>query len=256
MKLFITLTLALVLSLPSYSHNVGDDAPDFTLNTLGGSSVTLSELQGKVVFIFVFGFNCSSCIGAGPAIQSQLINTYKDNPNFVALAIDKWNGNKSGVQNFKDASKLEIAMLMQGASVSTQLETERDRILVIDHNGKFAFVGKQNAVNDISAAKSAISSVLQNVSTSIDNVKQNSEISIVPNPVNLNALFTYTLSESNTVSLAIYDITGKKVQQIFAGSALAGEHIFEFNRQYLPDGVYFYQLQIGNKKETGKLILQ
>ena len=36
---------------------VGDSAPNFTLNKLGGGTITLSELKGKIVYIFWFGYN-------------------------------------------------------------------------------------------------------------------------------------------------------------------------------------------------------
>ena len=36
---------------------VGDVAPDFTLEQLGGGQATLSEFRGRVVFINFFGFN-------------------------------------------------------------------------------------------------------------------------------------------------------------------------------------------------------
>ncbi len=36
---------------------VGDPAPNFTLNKLGGGTITLSELKGKIVYIFWFGYN-------------------------------------------------------------------------------------------------------------------------------------------------------------------------------------------------------
>lgn len=39
------------------AQNVGDTAPDFTHNTLDHGQITLSQYQGKVVFLFFFGHN-------------------------------------------------------------------------------------------------------------------------------------------------------------------------------------------------------
>jgi len=36
---------------------VGEEAPDFTLEALGGGQVSLSEFRGKVVLINLFGYN-------------------------------------------------------------------------------------------------------------------------------------------------------------------------------------------------------
>ena len=36
---------------------IGDRAPDFTLDELGGAALSLSDFKGKVVFIDFFGYN-------------------------------------------------------------------------------------------------------------------------------------------------------------------------------------------------------
>lgn len=40
---------------------VGDVAPDFTVELLGGESVTLSELRGEVVLLVLFSHECPDC---------------------------------------------------------------------------------------------------------------------------------------------------------------------------------------------------
>ncbi|MBD3223659.1 MAG: redoxin domain-containing protein [Caldithrix sp.] len=37
--------------------DVGDEAPAFTLTALDGSTVSLGDYQGKIVYIFWFGYN-------------------------------------------------------------------------------------------------------------------------------------------------------------------------------------------------------
>jgi len=36
---------------------VGDEAPDFTLNKVGGGTFQLSNHRGKIVYIFWFSYN-------------------------------------------------------------------------------------------------------------------------------------------------------------------------------------------------------
>jgi peroxiredoxin len=37
--------------------DVGDPAPDFTLSKVGGGDFTLSDYQGKIIYIFWFGYS-------------------------------------------------------------------------------------------------------------------------------------------------------------------------------------------------------
>lgn len=54
-KILIACILLLaVTQLPA--AGVGDMAPDFTLSGLEGEEITLSDLRGKVVYIFWFGY--------------------------------------------------------------------------------------------------------------------------------------------------------------------------------------------------------
>ncbi len=46
-----------MLSLPLFGQSVGNPAPDFTLNTIDGDTLSLSDFQGKVVFLFLFGYS-------------------------------------------------------------------------------------------------------------------------------------------------------------------------------------------------------
>ncbi|MCB2211886.1 peroxiredoxin family protein [bacterium] len=52
----LTLLAAVLLTtLPAYALNVGDPAPDFTLQDTDGNWHTLSDYEGKVVFLFFMG---------------------------------------------------------------------------------------------------------------------------------------------------------------------------------------------------------
>lgn len=67
-KIFLTLvaTISLLIcftgcAVPEGSQ-VGDKAPDFTLSTLDGGQVTLSELKGSPVMLTFWTTGCSACI--------------------------------------------------------------------------------------------------------------------------------------------------------------------------------------------------
>ncbi len=52
----LTLLAAVLLTVsPGYALNVGEMAPDFTLQDTDGNWHTLSDYEGKVVFLFFMG---------------------------------------------------------------------------------------------------------------------------------------------------------------------------------------------------------
>ena len=55
MKHFSKVVFVLLLVMQLGAVGVGDMAPDFTLTSLEGNSVSLSDYAGKVVYIFWFG---------------------------------------------------------------------------------------------------------------------------------------------------------------------------------------------------------
>jgi len=81
-----------------------------------------------------------------------------------------------------------------------------------------------------------------------------------PNPFNNETTIRYTISQDARITLAIYDLKGKRLNTLIQGTQIAGEHrIFwssedEFGR-LVPAGIYFYRLQVGNQIVTHKMVL-
>jgi peroxiredoxin len=63
---------------------IGTQAPDFTLNSVDGSSVTLSSFKGKKIIINFWNLDCQYCMKEMPDFQSIRNN----NPNIVMLMIN------------------------------------------------------------------------------------------------------------------------------------------------------------------------
>ncbi len=61
-------------------------APDFTLNSLSGETVTLSELHGHPVLVNLWASWCGPCRAEMPAIQ-RVYDQYRDR-GFVVLAVN------------------------------------------------------------------------------------------------------------------------------------------------------------------------
>lgn len=72
-----------------YVVKSGDLAPDFTLQTITGVTVTLSELRGKVIMLQFTASWCSVCRKEMPTIENDIWKKHKDNPDFFLLGIDR-----------------------------------------------------------------------------------------------------------------------------------------------------------------------
>ena len=76
-----------------------------------------------------------------------------------------------------------------------------------------------------------------------------------PNPFNPGTQFEFTLATSSFVSLAIFDILGKKIATLISEKMSAGGHSLYWNASNIPSGMYFYRLEAENNVETKKLVL-
>ncbi len=77
-----------------------------------------------------------------------------------------------------------------------------------------------------------------------------------PNPFSNSTSIKYELEKSATVSLSIYDITGKKVAEQSEGNQISGKHVVKFNAEELPAGVYYYSLSVDkNTSSVMKMVV-
>lgn len=80
----------------------------------------------------------------------------------------------------------------------------------------------------------------------------NFEVKIMPNPLKETAKFTFNQTSNNSLSLEIIDLSGKTLRSFHE---IKGRE-FEFNRQDLPSGMYFYRISGDMGTLTGKMIIE
>lgn len=260
MKTIFTFILAGLMAFGAMAQNVGDNAPDFTLKDLSNNDYKLSDQKGEVVLIFWVGYNCPLCLASAPSVSSQLVNAFSSNSKFNAVVIDVWNGSTSSVQGFKNQTGINATFLQDGSGVAASYSTTYDRLLVVDGDGKIAFKGTRNAQSDISAAKSAVQTSLNNLVTTSatlikdldgDELGQN-----FPNPMTDKTKIRFSIREANHVQLSVYDLTGKMVAMPVNGFYQQGEHEVELNRGALPSSIYLYKVRSGNYMATRRMIIK
>ena len=77
----------------------------------------------------------------------------------------------------------------------------------------------------------------------------------VPNPFNPSTTIAYSVAQTGTASLKVYDLAGQVVATLVDGMVEAGSHSVVFDGSQLASGVYFYTLQAGDFVQSQKMVL-
>lgn len=80
-----------------------------------------------------------------------------------------------------------------------------------------------------------------------------------PNPFNPSTTINYSLASDSQVEIDVYDLKGRRVQELHQGLTLAGYHTLEWNGQdelgnSVPAGVYFCRLKTQTGSSTIKMV--
>jgi len=121
-------------TLNSTSLAVGDAAPDFELQALDGTTVRLSDLQGKPVLLTFGATWCPDCLAEAPLLE-ELHQKY---PDLIVLAVDSKEG-VDIVQNYVDEFGIthrilldedgSVSQLYQVFAIPTELFIDADGII-------------------------------------------------------------------------------------------------------------------------------
>jgi hypothetical protein len=98
-------------------------------------------------------------------------------------------------------------------------------------------------------------SVLQSSVPESRGVASSFAYSASPNPFNSSTRLVFTLPRAGSVSLDIFDITGRLVERLSAGRRDAGPHVVDWQADGLPSGVYLARLSSPGNVQTRKLLL-
>lgn len=76
-----------------------------------------------------------------------------------------------------------------------------------------------------------------------------------PNPFNPSTTISFSLPQSSSVTLKVYDVIGNEVAILVDEVKSAGQYNISFNASNLSSGVYFYSINAGNFSEVRKMTL-
>ena len=77
-----------------------------------------------------------------------------------------------------------------------------------------------------------------------------------PNPMSDHTTFRFNITNSGNVNLSLYDISGKKVDEVTSGRYAKGLHQVSYKNSALNNGVYVYKLNTNEGDKTGKILIQ
>ncbi len=116
--LILSLCLGALLLLPQCSKEKETSAglaPDFTLKTLDGREITLSQLKGKVVLLDFWATWCGPCRESIP----HLVQLYKDyrEKDFELIGMDVDKGDVETVRRFVESMNIPYPIIVASEEV-------------------------------------------------------------------------------------------------------------------------------------------
>ena len=120
--------------------HAGDMAPDFTVEMLDGSRITLSDLRGKVVLVSFWATWCPPCRVELSKLQGHIIDRYGDSINVLPISRGE---ERAKVDEYITKMGYTFAVGLDGdQSIYQKYATNYiPRCFVIDAEGKVLYSG-------------------------------------------------------------------------------------------------------------------
>ncbi len=144
------------------------------------------------------------------------------------------------------------------ATITVQLYASEDSAAVLQY-AAVLFDGTTNAQIDSSFSGATNTVTFQNITT-VGVAKNGSTLPTgysleqnYPNPFNPSTIIRFSVPVTDKVSLAVYDILGRRIATLVDQNLNAGSYQVTWSPN-VASGVYFYRLQSGRFSETKKMI--
>ena len=138
----VCMALSAILITPSVqasSVKLSEEAPDFTLKSLGGDNLRLEEYRGQVVLINFWASWCGPCRQEMP-ILDRLHQRYEDT-GFAVLGVNV-EGEVAPAQKIVDKTNVTFPVLIDEGQIVSQLYDleAMPSTVVVDRDGRVRYV--------------------------------------------------------------------------------------------------------------------
>ena len=145
-----------------YIVNIGDTAPNFTMEYTTGEKVTLTDLRGKIVVLQFTASWCSVCRKEMPHLEKDVWQQFKEK-GLVLVGIDRDEPIETVIQFQKDMGTTYPLALDPGAEIFGLFADKNSgvtRNVVIDQQGKIVFLTRLFEEKEYNQMIEAIKSLL------------------------------------------------------------------------------------------------
>ncbi len=249
--------LAFMIPVFTFGQNVGDAAPDFTLSEYnGGPEFNLADQHGKVVFIFFFGYACPHCLANGNNTEKEIYDKFKNDPDFVAVGVDTWDGDEKGVEDFQSTTGITYPLCLMASDLLNKYSITYDRIVVVDKDGIIQFKSTANSTSGIvKQAADAVDASLQ-VPTAVNNISDmDKSLKIYPVPARNIVQVDGPLQPGETARVRLISAEGTIVAEETVNTLTAGEKSIHIPVRDLTNGIYIVQYTTPGITLTKKLVV-
>ena len=210
------------LSWEDYTHNYSDTPLPVTLTAFEASSV-----KGKVQLTWT---------------------TESETENLGYVLERKVNGtNWDKIASFQDND----ALLGFGTTCETHdyIYTDRDVIAGLSYEYKLSDVSESNVITELAFIEVAVDALDDLTPAAFGLTKA------YPNPFNPLLTIQYNLTENAQTTIKILNLTGQTVDVLDNGFRNAGSHELQWQADNAASGIYFVQLQSGERIDLQKVLL-
>ena len=156
-----------VKEIPSdygYIVKIGQQIPDFSMTTVDGKIVRMSDLKGKIVMLQFTASWCSVCRKEMPHIEAEIWKKYQSNPSFALFGIDL----DEPVEKVKEFAKqipvtYPLALDPKGGIFYQFAAKEAGvtRNVIVDKTGKIVYMTRLYKEEEFQEMKNVIAGLLK-----------------------------------------------------------------------------------------------
>ena len=146
-KLILLLVTGLLVANPAWSASVSGPAPNFTLKSLSGKNLKLSELAGNVVLINFWASWCGPCLQEMPLLNA--IHKKYEPLGFTVLGVNV-EENSDNARAFLAERGVDFPILLDTSNQVSQLYdvVAMPTTVVVDRDGNMRFLHKGYKTGD------------------------------------------------------------------------------------------------------------